>query len=174
MPNFWWTGAPFILKIQWFPLSILIFGQKSCFLGPTTTELILIHIHYLGLTLWNLNSFEFKFDDTRLGPIKRCCVLTQQKKILIGPILFLYFEESLVSSNLNSKLLWFHSVRPNLHLCLNLDTEGNKACKEAVTSSVHSFFFVEKRALRKVTYLIPLYVFLQGAIFLLRVVLRPH
>ena len=24
-----------ILKIQWFPLSILIFGQKSCFLGPT-------------------------------------------------------------------------------------------------------------------------------------------
>ena len=23
-----------ILKIQWFPLSILIFGQKSCFLGP--------------------------------------------------------------------------------------------------------------------------------------------
>ena len=23
-----------ILKIQWFPLSILIFGRKSCFLGP--------------------------------------------------------------------------------------------------------------------------------------------
>ena len=22
------------LKMQWFPLSILIFGQKSCFLGP--------------------------------------------------------------------------------------------------------------------------------------------
>ena len=35
MPNFWQTGAPHILKIQWFPLSILIFGQKSCFLGPT-------------------------------------------------------------------------------------------------------------------------------------------
>ena len=29
------AGAPRILKIQWFPLSILIFGQKSCFLGPT-------------------------------------------------------------------------------------------------------------------------------------------
>ena len=35
MPNFWQTGAPRILKIQCFPLSILIFGQKSCFLGPT-------------------------------------------------------------------------------------------------------------------------------------------
>ena len=35
MPNFWRTGAPPILKIQWFPLSILIFGQNSCFLGPT-------------------------------------------------------------------------------------------------------------------------------------------
>ena len=31
---------------------------------------------------------------------------------LIGPILFLYHEESLPSSNLNSR---FHSVRPNLH-----------------------------------------------------------
>ena len=33
----------------------------------------------------------------------------------MGPILFLYYEESLVSSNVNSKVLWFHSVRPNLH-----------------------------------------------------------
>ena len=31
MPNFWRTGAPRILKIQRFPLSILIFGQKFCF-----------------------------------------------------------------------------------------------------------------------------------------------
>ena len=35
MFNFWGTGAPRILKIQWFPLSILIFGQTFCFLGPT-------------------------------------------------------------------------------------------------------------------------------------------
>ena len=95
----------------------------------------------LGLTQWNLNSFEFKFDDTRLsslyknkiGPIKKkCCILTLQfswdsqqgrnlatsgrnKKNSIGPILFLYYEESLVSSNLNSKLFRFHCVRPNLH-----------------------------------------------------------
>ena len=34
MPDFWRIGAPHFLKIQWFPLNILIFGQKSCFLGP--------------------------------------------------------------------------------------------------------------------------------------------
>ena len=39
----------------------------------------------------------------------------QQKKTLIGPILFLYYEESLVSSNLNSKLLRFHCAHSNLH-----------------------------------------------------------
>ena len=32
----------------------------------------------------------------------------------IGPILFLCYEESLVSSNLNSKQLRFHGVRPNV------------------------------------------------------------
>ena len=39
MPNFWWTVIPRIHKIQWFPLSMLIFGQKSCFLGPTIFEI---------------------------------------------------------------------------------------------------------------------------------------
>ena len=34
---------------------------------------------------------------------------------LIGPILFLYYEESLVSSNLNSNLFRFHCVRPTVH-----------------------------------------------------------
>ena len=34
----------------------------------------------------------------------------------IGPILFIYYVESLVSSNLNSKLFRFHCVRPtNVH-----------------------------------------------------------
>ena len=41
-------------------------------------------------------------------------VRMQQKKS-IGPILFLYYEESLVSSNLNSKVLLIYSVRPNIH-----------------------------------------------------------
>ena len=103
---------------------------------------------------WNLNSFEFKFDDTRLsswyknkiGLIekKNCYGLTllslcpvwlsqfsfsilrqptaqrqsnvrmQQDLYLIKPILFLYYEVSLVSSNLNSKLSRFHCVRPNI------------------------------------------------------------
>ena len=38
----------------------------------------------------------------------------QQQKNSTGPILFLYYEESLVSSNLNSKLFGFHCVRPNV------------------------------------------------------------
>jgi hypothetical protein len=37
----------------------------------------------------------------------------QQKKNSIGPILFLYYGESLVSSNLNSNILWFHCAHPN-------------------------------------------------------------
>ena len=36
------------------------------------------------------------------------------KRISIGPILFLYYEKSLVSSNLNSKQLRFHGAHPNV------------------------------------------------------------
>ena len=35
MPNFGQTGAPCIIKIQRFPLSMSILGQKACILGPT-------------------------------------------------------------------------------------------------------------------------------------------
>ena len=56
----------------------------------------------------------------RLAPLKLffvgswlCKVRTKQKKIIMGPILFLYYEESLVSSNLNSNLLTFHCAHPN-------------------------------------------------------------
>ena len=41
-------------------------------------------------------------------------VRKQQKIISIGPILFLCYEESLVSSNLNSKQLRFHGAHPSL------------------------------------------------------------
>ena len=56
MPNFRQTGAPRILKIQWFPWSILIFVQKSCFfrthhLKNSSTELILMHIVNTGLEI---------------------------------------------------------------------------------------------------------------------------
>ena len=112
---------------------------------------IIIKYLNLGWALWNRNSFEFKFDDTRLssyyknkiGPIKTFlfrpdfakslpCWLSQfswdsqqgkdfvmsgrNKKFLIEPILFLYYKESLVSSNLNSKLFRFHSAHPNVRL----------------------------------------------------------
>ena len=40
-------------------------------------------------------------------------IRAQQKKI-IGPILFLYYEENLVSSKLNANLLRFHCAHPNL------------------------------------------------------------
>ena len=43
-------------------------------------------------------------------------VRTQQFFFSIGSILFLYYEESLVSSNLNSNLLWFNCAHPNIHL----------------------------------------------------------
>ena len=49
-------------------------------------------------------------------------VRTQQKKS-IGPILFLYYEKCLVSSNLNSKQLRFYGVRPNQEVFP--DTKGS-------------------------------------------------
>ena len=51
MPNFWQTGAPHILNIQWFPLRILIFGQKSCFLGPTIFKIPQPNWYYCARTL---------------------------------------------------------------------------------------------------------------------------
>ena len=53
------------------------------------------------------------------------------KKKSIVPILFLYYEESLVSSNLNSNLLRFHCAHPtvltyliyiNTYLCFKMHT----------------------------------------------------
>ena len=43
-------------------------------------------------------------------------VRTQQTKNWIGQILFLYLEERLVSSNLNSKQLRLHGVRPTVNI----------------------------------------------------------
>ena len=41
-------------------------------------------------------------------------------RVMRGLGVFLYCEESLVSSNLNSKLLRFHSVRPNVYTFLGV------------------------------------------------------
>jgi hypothetical protein len=45
---------------------------------------------------------------------QRLSNVRKQQKKSIWPILFLYYEESLVSSNLNSNLLMFHGAHPNL------------------------------------------------------------
>ena len=47
-------------------------------------------------------------------------VRTQQTKISIGPIFFSYYEESLVSSNLNSKQLSFQGPHPIIFIPLLL------------------------------------------------------
>ena len=45
-------------------------------------------------------------------------VKTQQTKISIGPILFLYHEESILSSNLNSKELRFHGAHLSMYIII--------------------------------------------------------
>ena len=51
----------------------------------------------------------------RLVPLKIFLVAGRNKIFFMGPILFLPYEEKLVSSNLNLKLLRFHSVNPTLY-----------------------------------------------------------
>ena len=54
-----------------------------------------------------------------LGWVKGCGFSNarrQQTKISIEPILSLYYEESLVSSNLNSKQHRFHGAHPNIQI----------------------------------------------------------
>ena len=62
---------------------------------------------------------QFSFSKLRQPTGQRLSnVRTQQTKISIGPILFLYYEESLVSSNLNSKQLRFQGAHPNVQSSL--------------------------------------------------------
>ena len=44
--TFWQTGAPRILKMQRFPLSMSILGQKACILGPTIFKIPQPNWHY--------------------------------------------------------------------------------------------------------------------------------
>ena len=51
----------------------------------------------------------------------------------IGPILFLYHEESPVSSNLNSNLFRFHCVRPNVdRSCCSKEIVLQDSCNNAI------------------------------------------
>ena len=92
----------------------------------------------LGWAQWNLSRFEFKFDNAKLSlwyknkicqinflfvAPWRCSVSAQLASLAetahkAETILLLYYEESLISSNLNSKLFRFHSVRPNIQKCI--------------------------------------------------------
>ena len=70
--------------------------------------------HYINYKIGPVNFFLFR-PDVATGQRLRN-IRVQQLKISIGPILFLYYEESMVSSNLNSKQLRFHGVRPNVDM----------------------------------------------------------
>ena len=72
-----------------------------------------------------------------LAPLKLSFVASWQDatKKLNGTNLYLHYEESLVSSNLNSKPLWFHSVRPNI---------GNR--KEKMATILVQKFWDESKA----------------------------
>ena len=76
-------------------------------------------------------------------------VRTQPTKILIGPILFLYYEKSLVSTNLNSKQLRFHGFIHNVWtnriwtLLIFQTIKGQNQQREASWSSKVFRFFLK-------------------------------
>ena len=82
--------------------------------------------HIIRIRLAQLNFFLLLLDIAKSLP----CWLSQfrkatqgrdlatsghNKKIQIGPILFLCYKESLVSSNLNSNKIRFHGAHPNIY-----------------------------------------------------------
>ena len=82
-------------------------------------------------TFFRFNNTEDDFSAKLRQPLgQRLCNVRMQQKKLIGPVLFSYYEESLVSSNLNSKQLRFHGVRPNVGICFALS--HFKAVRNAV------------------------------------------
>ena len=68
------------------------------------------------------------------------------KKISMGPILFSYYEESLVPSNLNSKLFRFHSAHPNLHISIGIVTFGHLSSILYMTQVIQNGAMLSKHA----------------------------
>ena len=85
-----------------FPHNIRLKMAQLNFFCCVLTLLCLCPVGCLSLAFLNW--------DSQLSSVR-----TQQQKISIGPILFLYYEESLLSSNLNSKLFRFHCVKLTIH-----------------------------------------------------------
>ena len=86
----------------------------------------------LSLPCW---LFQFKKYTLRQPTGLRLCNIRTSQKNSIGPILFLYYEEILVLSNLNSKLFRFYCVRPNVHMC------SIHFWKSAYCSAISTTFF---------------------------------
>ena len=94
---------------------------------------------------------QFSFSKLRQPTGQRQSNIRMQQKKSIRPILFLYYEESLVSSNLNSKLFRFHCVRPNVHITLDISSIHfvmNPMQFQTLNSSWQSNFLKIKYVLR--------------------------
>ena len=52
IPNFWWTVIHWWILLNCFPLSMLILGQKSCFLRPTIFEIPQLNWYYSRNTVY--------------------------------------------------------------------------------------------------------------------------
>ena len=94
--NYFSIFSLFFLFFLFFLLFLFIFFLPPFFTIAVIEKDLLCYVYILGLTLWNLSSFEFKFDDTRLsskyknkiGPIENffCCILTLQNLCPVGCI----------------------------------------------------------------------------------------
>ena len=58
--TFWQADAPCIFKIQRFPLSMLILGQKACILGPTIFKIPQPNWYYSVVVILTGPEFLFK------------------------------------------------------------------------------------------------------------------
>ena len=90
---------------------------------------------------------------------------------LLGPILFSYYEESLVSSNLNSKLLQFHSVKPNLHANLFAHLRKSKRNNHQVGRKRENVKLSKRGIFETCTYIILSYICKLIKIFIMNCVL---
>ena len=91
----------------------------------STTCTMYIAMFRLSLTtFFRFNNTEDDFSAKLRQPLgQRLCNVRMQQKKIIGPVLFSYYEESLVSSNLNSKL---STIYISLYPCNSLRIQPNQ------------------------------------------------
>ena len=122
---FFWFLRKNLLHVDSLSSRLHHLGHTSKLYPILPIYVLCIIVCTLGLTPWNLSCFESKFNDTRLSTFlleklnwdsqqgRDLATSGRNKKNSIGPTFFLYYEESLVSTNLNSKQLRFNCFRPN-------------------------------------------------------------